>query len=343
MTTTLLIATLLAAGAAGTPAPRVLNRVAATVNGEVLTLRDVEVRAGASLERADALPPGPDRDRARTAALRAALDQLVAERLFDGQAAALGVDVGAGEVDAAIDEIKRRNRLDDAALDQALAQQGMDRAAFRKAVKRDLESMRILQVKVRNRVKVTDEDVKAYWQSHPQEFRLDEEVRVRHLFLALPPTAGAEDEARAQAKAARLVARARAGEDFAALARAESEGPSARDGGELGWLRRGQIQAELEKVAFALSPGGVSDVVRTRAGLQILKVEERRGGGPRPFDEVKEEIRGRLMNDQAESYRGQFVAELRKEATIDVRLPELRDAAPPAPAGAAPPATGPRS
>jgi peptidyl-prolyl cis-trans isomerase SurA len=348
MTNALLLATLLAAGdpaavpapapsppAGGAPSPgRVLNRVAATVNGDVVTLRDLEQRAGASLERVEALPPGPARERARADALRAAFDQLVAERLFEGQAAALGVEVGDGEVDAAIDEIKRRNKLDDDALDQALAQQGMDRASFRKAVKRDLESMRILQVKVRNQVKVTDEDVKAYWQSHPQEFRQDEEVRVRHVFLALPATAGAEDAARVEAKAARVLARARDGEDFAALARAESEGPSARDGGDLGWLRRGQIQAELEKVAFALSPGAVSGVVRTRAGLQIIKVEERRGGGARPFDEVKEEIRARLMNDQAESYRNQFVAELRKEATIDVRLPELRE--PAAPAGPAP-------
>jgi peptidyl-prolyl cis-trans isomerase SurA len=350
MTNALLLAALVAAGAAEAPAAarpsRVLNRVAATVNGDVVTLRDLEQRAGASLERAEALPPGPARDRARGAALRTAFDQLVAERLFESQAAALGVDVGEAEVDAAIDEIKRRNQLDDAALEQALAQQGLDRPSFRKAVKRDLESMRILQVKVRNRVKVTDEDVKAYWQSHPQEFRQDEEVRVRHLFLALPPTAGAEDEARALAKATRLVARARAGEDFAALARAESEGPSARDGGDLGWLRRGQIQAELEKAAFGLPPGGVSDVVRTRAGLQILYVEERRGGGARPFDEVKEEIRARLVNDQAESYRNQFVAELRKEATIDLRLPELREpGAPSSPPSGSPeaPSPAPRS
>jgi peptidyl-prolyl cis-trans isomerase SurA len=342
MTTLLLLAALAAADAptappaSSAPAPqgRVLNRVAATVNGEVLTLREVEQRAGSAYARAQAMPPGPAREAARAAALRIAFDQLVAERLFDAQASALGVEVSAQEVDGALDEIKRRNGLDDEGLDRALAQQGLDRESFRRSVKRDLESMRILQLKVRNRVKVTDEDVRAYWQSHPQEFKQDEEVHARHLFVAAAPDAGPEGEARARAAAERLVARARAGEDFAALAREASAAPSARDGGDLGWLRRGQVQAELEGPIFALPPGGISDLVRTRTGFHVLKVEARRGGGLRPFDEVKEEIRNHLVNEQAESYRNQFVAELRKDATIDVRIPELREAAPPAPLGA---------
>lgn len=343
MTTLLLLAALAAAdptpaapeaAAAAQPQGRLLNRVAATVNGEVLTLRELERRAGSAYLRAEAMPPGPEREKARADALRTAFDQLVAERLFDAQAAALGVEVSAQEVDGALDEIKRRNTLDDSALEQALAQQGMDRETFRRSVKRDLESMRILQVKVRNRVKVTDEDVKAYWQSHPQEFQASEEIRARHVFFALSEGAPADAEARTLARAEKVLARAWAGEDFAALAREASDGPSAKDGGDLGWLRRGQIQAELEKAVFALRPGEVSGLVRTRAGIQVLKVEGRRGGGVRPFDEVKEEIRNRLVNDQAEAYRTQFVAELRKDAAIDIRIPELKEAAAPRPLGA---------
>jgi peptidyl-prolyl cis-trans isomerase SurA len=329
MTTTLLLTALLAAAApADTQPARVLNRVAATVNGDVITLRDLEQRAGSAYARAEAMPPGAARERARAEALRIALDQVVAERLFDGQAAALGVDVTDADVSSAIEEIKKRNQLDDAALAQALDQQGMDAATFRKAVRRDLESMRILHVKVRNRVKVTDEDVKAYWQSHPQEFKVGEEVHVRHAFVAVPAGATPEERGRAEAKAEKIVARARAGEDFAALARDQSEAPTAKEGGDLGWLTRGTVQAELEKAAFALQPGQVSGLVPTRSGIHVIKVEGRRGGGVRAFEEVREEIRDRLMNEQAESYRQQFVAELRKDATIDVLLPELRDAAP---------------
>jgi peptidyl-prolyl cis-trans isomerase SurA len=316
-----------AAGAEPQQAPRILNRVAASVNGDVITLRELEARTGSDYEAARQLPAGPERDKAIAKALQLALDQVIAERLFAAQTAALGVETSEQEVDAAIEDIKKRNNFDDETLRQALRGQGLDFATFRQTVKRDIEAMRVLQVKVRSRVKVSDEDVKNYWQTHPQEFEAEPEVHVRHIFVAFTP--GSEsDEARARRRAEGLLERVRKGEDFAAVARAESEGPSAADGGDLGWLRRGTIQPELERVAFALPTGGVSDVVRTRAGFQIMKVDDRRGGDPLAFEAVKEEIRNKLVNDQAESYRAQFIEELRRDALIDVKLPELAQAAP---------------
>ena len=84
----------------------------------------------------------------------------------------------------------------------------------------------------------------------------------------------------------------------------------------------------MEKVAFALQPGQISEPIRTRAGFQILQLEERRGGGPKPLDDVKEEIRDRLVNEQGDTYRTQFIAELKKDAVIDVKMPELKEEPP---------------
>lgn len=316
-----------AATAATAPAPapgRVLDRVAALVNGDVITLQELEERAGADLRRADAEPAGPARERARARALRQAFDGLLAEKLFAAQVSALGVEVTEAEIDQVVEDVKRRNNLDDARLEQALASQGMDKAAYRKAVKRDLESMRLVQLKIRSKVKVSDEDVQNYWQTHPQEFRADEEVRVRHVFLAVKEGAAVTEVARVRERAEKALARLRRGEDFALVARQVSEGPSASEGGELGWLRRGTVQPEVEKVAFALQPGQISEPVRTRSGFQLLQVEDRRGGGPRPLAEVKEEIRDRLMNEQGDRYRSQFIAELKKDAVLDLKLPELK-------------------
>jgi peptidyl-prolyl cis-trans isomerase SurA len=315
-----------ARGAPAAPAApgRVLDRVAAVVNGEVITLAELEERAGADLRRAEAEPAGPSRERARTRVLQQTLDAVVAEKLFAAQVASLGVEVSEAEVDQVIDDVKKRNHLDDARLDEALAAQGMDRPAYRKAVKRDLESMRIVQLKIRSKVKVSDEDVQNYWQTHPQEFRADEEVQVRHIFLAVKQDAGPAEVARVRERAEKLVARLRHGEDFGLVARQVSEGPSASDGGELGWLRRGTVQAEVEKVAFGLQTGHISDPVLTRTGFQILQVEARRGGGAKPLAEVKEEIRDRLVNEQGDRYRTQFIADLKKDAVIDVKMPELK-------------------
>jgi peptidyl-prolyl cis-trans isomerase SurA len=308
---------------AGAPDGRVVDRVAAAVNGEAVTLSELEERGGGEYRRAEEMSPGEARDKARAKALQSALDQLVAEKLFDAEARNLQLEATEGQIDAAIDDIKRRNRLDDAQLEQALREQGLGKDTFRRQVKRDLETFQILTLKVRSRVKVTDEDVQNYYQSRAKEFPLDEEVRVRHVFLALPKVAGPGEESPVRAKAEAVLKRLRAGADFAAVAREVSQGPSAAEGGDLGWLRRGSIQAELEREAFALATGRVSDLVRTRTGFHILKVEERRGGGTKPFEEVKEAIRDRLATEQLESYRNQYVAELRKDAVIDVKMPEL--------------------
>jgi peptidyl-prolyl cis-trans isomerase SurA len=307
------------------PASRVLDRVAATVNGEPVTLVELEERAGSEMVRAEAMPPGPGRDRARAKALKLALDNVIAERLLDGQAAALGVEVNDAQVDSTIDEIKRRNGLDDAKLDEVLPQQGFaDRAAFRRAIKRDLETASVLQVKVRTRIKITDEDVKNYWQTHPQEFKASDEVRVRHIFLPVAKDATPAEQDAVRARAERVLERLKAGEDFAKVAREVSQGPTAAEGGELGWYSRGALQPDVEKAAFSLQPGQISGLVVGPRGVQIVQTEERRGGGVRPLEQVKEAIRDRLYNDQLETYRTQFVAELRKDAAIDLKMPELK-------------------
>lgn len=303
----------------------IVDRVAATVNGEVVTLGELVDRAGEEYRRADALPAGPEREGARRRALRRAFDDVLAEKLLAGQAAELGMEATDAQVDAAVEDIKKRNGLDEEGLDQALAQQGLDREAFRRQVKGNLEAYNLIGYKVRSRVKVSDEDLRNFYQRNAAEFAGEDEVRVRHVFLPLPENAPAAEEAKVRAQAEKVLQRLAAGEDFAALAREVSKGPGAADGGDLGWLRRGVVQKALEDAAFALQPGQVSGIVRAGPGLHLLKVEERRVGGKKGFDEVKEALRERLSNEQLDTYRQQYIEELRRDALVDVKLPELKD------------------
>ena len=302
----------------------VVDRVAATVNGEVVTLSEIEERAGGEYLRAQGLPAGKERDEARTAALRRAFDQIVAEKLLAKQAQALQLEVTEQQVDAAVEDIKTRNQFSEEALDRALSEQGLDRKTFRAQIRRELETYQVLQFKVRGRVKVSDEDLKNYYQTHPQEFGGEEEVHVRHIFLPLEENAPAADEASVRAQGAKVLQRLKTGEDFARVARDVSKGPSAEDGGDLGWLRRGTIQKALEEAAFALKDGQISGLIRAGPGLHVVKVEGRRRGGAKAFEDAKEDIRTRLVDEQVGATREQYLEELRRDATIDVKLPELR-------------------
>jgi peptidyl-prolyl cis-trans isomerase SurA len=302
---------------------RPVDRVAATVNGEVVTLSELRERAGAEYRRAAEMRPGAARDAAVARALRAAFDLLVAEKLIEAEVKALQVEVTDAQLDGAIDDIKQRNKFDDAMLRQALAEQGMDMAAFRQRLRRDLESFQVLNAKVRNRVKVSDEDVRNYYQTHAREFAGEEQVRARHIFLPLAAGSGPAEDGRVRAEGEKVLARLAAGEDFAQVARQVSQGPSASEGGELGWLRKGSIQLELERAVFALEPGANSGLIRTRSGYHVLRVEERRSGKAPALDEVKERIREKLVAEQVETYRKQYLEELRRDATIELKIPEL--------------------
>jgi peptidyl-prolyl cis-trans isomerase SurA len=302
---------------------RQVDRVAAPVNGEVVTLSEHQARAGGEYRRAQEMRPGPARDRAVAKALQAAFDILVSEKLLEGEVKTLQLEVTDAQVDAALEDIKQRNKFDDNMLRQALAEQGLDLPGFKIRLRKDLETFQVLNYKVRNRVKVTDEDVKNYYQTHLKEFATEEQVKVRHIFLPVTTAMGAPTEAQVRAEGEKVLARLAAGEDFAAVARQVSRGPSAAEGGDLGWLRKGSIQVELERPAFALETGKTTGLVRTRSGFHVLKVEERKSGDAPPLDEVKERVREKLTAEQVETYRKQYLEELRREAAIEFRIPEL--------------------
>jgi peptidyl-prolyl cis-trans isomerase SurA len=311
------------------PAPRfALNRVAATVNGDVVTLRELERTAGPSLERANLLTPGPERDRARAEALRAAFDLVVADRLFAQQVKKLDLQINEAQVDAQVEAIKEQNEFTDAELDQALEAQGFTRETFRDRLRSQLQNFAVLQHKIGGLVNVSDQELENYYRTHPQEFQGEEEVKLRHVFLPIPEGASPAEIRRVEADGERVLARLRAGEDFAKVAREVSRGPSAQSGGDLGWLKRGTFQKVLEDAAFSLKPGQVSPLVRAGPGLHVLQVLEKRQAQGRAFADVKEIIRDRLISEQADRYREQYVQELRREAVIEVRIPELEASAP---------------
>jgi peptidyl-prolyl cis-trans isomerase SurA len=306
------------------PAREPVDRVAATVEGEVVTLSEIAERAGAEYERAEQMGPGKDRDEALQTALRRGFESIVAEKLLRKQATALQVEVTDAQVDAALEDIKSRNRFSDGDLDRALAEQGLDRSSFRAQIRRELEAYQVLQQRVRSRVNVSDADLRNYYQTHPQEFAGEEELRVRHIFLPLPENASAAEEAKGRAAGEKVLQRLKSGESFAKVAREVSKGPSAPDGGDLGWLRRGTIQKALEDAAFSLKDGQVSGLVRAGPGLHVVKVEARRRGGAKSFEDAKEEIRAQLFDEQVGSARKQYLEELRRDAVVDVKIPELR-------------------
>jgi peptidyl-prolyl cis-trans isomerase SurA len=293
------------------------ERIAAIVNGQPILLSDVEERVGPELARVTQQPASAQRDKDRKDLLKRGLEELVDEKLIESEATSLGLSVSEEELQRALDQLARQNNMEVADFRQALEQQGIPWDAARDAVRRQTLMSEVLRFKVKAR-KVSDEEVQAAYATELQNPQY--EVRARHIFVATPQNATPAQVAAAQARAEQALQRVKSGETFALVAREMSEGPTAKQGGDLGYFRRGLMLPAIEQAAFALKPGEVSPIVKTSSGFHIVMVEDRRPIPPKPLAEVKEEIRARLANDSVFKERENYLATLRKTAQIDEKL-----------------------
>lgn len=148
---------------------------------------------------------------------------------------------------------------------------------------------------------VVGEDAMAdYYELSLDSYREPEKVKARHILFKLDSNATPEELAKVRSKAEAVLAKAKAeGADFAALAMENSEGPSAPQGGDLGWFARNEMVDQFSDVAFKMKKGEISDLVRTDFGLHIILLEDRKAATSRTFEEVKDEIRTKLAKERA--------------------------------------------
>jgi peptidyl-prolyl cis-trans isomerase D len=162
---------------------------------------------------------------------------------------------------------------------------------------------------------ISDADVQAYYNAHQDQYQVKEQVKVRHILIAVPAGADAKTDAAAKAKAEDILKQIKAGGNFADLASKNSDDPGSKtQGGELGWLDRGKTVPEFDKEAFTLAPGQTSDLVKTQFGYHILQVEEKKTAHLRPISEVKAEIVPVLEQQRAGAAEQTFASSLAADA-----------------------------
>ncbi|QGY39892.1 peptidylprolyl isomerase [Pseudodesulfovibrio cashew] len=147
--------------------------------------------------------------------------------------------------------------------------------------------------------KVSDEEIADYFAAHKDSMVQQEQVKARHILIMVKDSDTETEQKDAKAKIDNIYALAKSGKDFAALAKKYSEGPSAPNGGELGWFARGAMVPEFEEAAFATPKGGISEPVKTQFGWHIIQVEDKKEAQVKTLDEVKEDIRQILAEEKA--------------------------------------------
>ncbi len=293
-------------------APENVNPAVLEVNGEKVYAAEISM----TMQNIAAQIGGRDKVEDEQALVQMATQRVVEQTLLAQEATRTNVqpnELRMAEMMQAIEQQAGGRQ----ALESNLQAFGMTYAQMEEFI-RELELSRaLIEKQISPTISVTDEDTRAFYDENPQLFDVEEQVRARHIIFNVTLRDNAETVAAARAKAEEARRRALAGEDFAALARELSEEPeTAPRGGDLGFFTRTQTAPQFANAAFALEPGGISPVVRTEYGFHVIKVEEKRAAGPVPYDEVKDRIRGLLVQQQTAQKVGQLVESLAMSAEV---------------------------
>jgi peptidyl-prolyl cis-trans isomerase C len=294
----------------------VVPAVVARANGRAI-MGDVYTRFLRQLEmsrKAQGNPLGPHESETMREQI---LDQLIDMELLLQKADAMGIKAGPREIDVLIDQARTQEGGDEQ-MKEVMKSRGITLDDFRTDMERSLKIQQLLEREAVNLVTVDPTEVKAFYDSNPRAFQVPEQVRARHILVRLPD--GASDALRARAKQAiqRASERIQKGESFDEVAKDVSmDAVTARNGGDLGYFPKGHMAPELDKVAFSLAPGKVSELVETKLGYHLIKVEDKRPARTVSLQEAESRIRDYLKGKKGQESARAYIEKLRASAKIE--------------------------
>ncbi len=297
----------------------VVDRIAAVVNQEIITLSEVEkivepfkaeIVAESRFERQNRFHE----------LCRMALEKLIEEKLIDQEAKRLGIKASAKEIEGTIEEIKQKNAASQEDLEKALARDGLTLEAFKKEIEKKIVRTKMVQWAVKVEPNVSERELRDFYQKHADRYRTEEIYRPAHILFKIPKEATPEEVHEIRKRCQKVYEKLKGGEDFKELALLYSEDLSSKDGGDLGFFKRGELLPTFEREALRLKVGEVSGIFRTEFGFHIVKLIDRKGGIPLPFEEVKEKVRQDYLEKEFEKGLKQFLTKLKAKSVIEIKL-----------------------
>jgi peptidyl-prolyl cis-trans isomerase C len=242
---------------------------------------------------------------------RTVLDEMVGSVLLHQAGVAKGYIPTEAEITSQIDSLRTRFPNEEE-FTKELNSQGLTLESLRTMMTKDMAIEQLIETDIAPRAQVSEAEKKKFYDENGDQMKRPEQAHVSHILVKAEPGSSPEVREQAKAKAEDLYQRIVKGEDFATLARENSDDEGSKaNGGDLSWMSRGQTVPPFEEAAFALKPGEVSDVVETRFGYHIIKLAEIRPEGTMAYEEVQERI-------------GQFLGQQRLQQEIESEVNALR-------------------
>jgi peptidyl-prolyl cis-trans isomerase C len=289
---------------------------AATVNGVAITQADMD-RETQRFEKQVAASGQEVKPEQLAEVQKEVLDSLISREVLYQESQKQGIKVPESEVDSKIAELKKGFPSEEE-YKAVLKKMNITEAELRAQLGRQMAMKQLIDRQVVPKVSVTDDEIKAFYDSHPEDFKMQEQVRASHILKKVDPKAGDADKAKAKQELAEIQQRLQKGEDFATLAKEYSNCPSAPKGGDLGFFQHGQMVGPFETAAFALKPGETSEIVETQFGYHLIKVTDKKAAGTVSFDESKQKIADYLKQEKTNNQVTQYIDGLKSKAEIKI-------------------------
>ncbi len=298
-------------------ATRIIDRIIAVVNDDIITLSELKEARSALIDQMGTEFLGEiDKSNADSEIL----DRMIESKLIHQAAERMGIHVSEIEVDRAIEDVKKRNNIDQSTLIQALSANNMTYQDYREKMRNDITEVKFIDKVIKSKVTISDDEIFSYYNRNKDRFTDPPEVRLRQILLLVPREASDVEKKEIYKRALAVLEEIKRGADFSTLASRYSDGPNASNGGDLGFVKMGEIDPALEKVAFRLDIGEVSPVITTSNGFHILLVTDKRKGRQKPLSEVKEEIQSIIFKDKEKEAFNDWLEDMKKLSYIEVRL-----------------------
>lgn len=287
----------------------------AVVNGTAISREDFNRMVEPIQKRLEM--QGTDQDKAKLPEIRKnILENLINRELLFQESQKSGIKVDDAALDKQMTDVKKQFPSEKE-LDMMMKRMNLTEESFKIRLRQDMTIQEFIDKQFVSKIKISDEETKAYYDGNADKFKQPEEVKASHILIKTPEKADDTQKAEARKKIEAVQKRLKKGEDFAAVAKEVSDCPSKEQGGDLGYFAKGQMVKPFEEAAFAMKPGETSNIVETDFGFHLIKVADKKAAGTRPYDSVKDSISGKMKQEKLQKDVTAYLDKVKESAKIE--------------------------
>ena len=299
--------------------PEVIDRIVAVVNSDIITLYDLNRALKPYEENIKALGYTSEKERQTLFQVRKdLLDQLIDSKLADQEIERAQITVSERDIDRTIERMKEARSFTDEQLREGLARQGMTMAEYRKEIKEQILRTKLVNREVKSKIVITSEEIKAYYDSHQNEYAGETKYYLYNIFVRLLPEADTAEREDALRQMNGAVVRLNQGLSFEDLVKQLKDSSSRVQGTDLGLYRLEELSEQLQGAVAKLKAGEFSQVLDTDFGPQIIYLQKIQKTPAKSLDEIESEIEEKLYNESVNNKYQDWLDDLRKRSLIKI-------------------------